>query len=368
MIVNRYLQRNIHLGTLGALVVLVSLGLFFMFVRELDDIGQGSYGARQALLYILLSAPGKVVEFMPLAALIGSMLSLGALAANSEIIALQASGITLRRIAVAVLQAAAVLALISFLLADWVVPASESGARRMKALAEERATALSPGESLWIKDDRHVVHVKQMLPNGYARGVEIYLLDARGRLQSVTRAEHALPRANGWELRKVSLSKFGADGVSTERFERTDYRGRLSQELLQVMLYEPRWMSSGALSVYVEFLDNNGLDARVERLILWQKRLQPLTIIIMCLLALPFVIGAQRQAGAGHRLLLGILLGLAFVVAERVLVQVGNQFALDVALVALLPNLVFLALAAYLFVRRQSHGIGFTLASISRQR
>ena len=368
MIVNRYLQRNIHLGTLGALVVLVSLSLLFLFVRELDDIGQGSYGAGQAALYLVLSVPGKVVEFMPLAVLIGSMLSLGALAGNSEIIAMQASGITLRRIAAAVLQAAAVLALISFLLGDWVVPASESGARAVKARADDRAASLRPGESLWIKDDRRVVHVAQLLPNGYARGVEIYLLDERGRLLSVTRAEHALPRADGWELREVSRSRFDAERVTTEQFERADYRGRMTQELLEVLLYEPRWMSTGALSAYLEFLENNGLDAHVERLILWQKRLQPLTIVIMCLLALPFVLGAQRQAGVGHRLLLGILLGLAFVVVERVLVQVGNQLALDGLIVALLPNLVFLTLTAYLFLRRQSHGIGLAFGFGSRQR
>lgn len=362
MIVNRYLQRNIHLGTLAALVVLVSLSLFFLFVRELDDIGQGSYGAWQAALFIILNAPGKVVEFMPLAVLIGSMLSLGALAGNSELIAMQASGITLRRILAAVLQAAALLALISFLLGDFVVPASESEARRIKALAEEPAAALQPGESLWIKDGRRVVHVAQMLPNGHARGVEIYRLDERGRLQSITRAEHAVPRDAGWELREVSRSTFDVDRVRTERLARADYRGRLSQELLQVLLYEPRWMSTSALAAYVDFLETNGLDARVERLVLWQKRLQPLSVVIMCLLALPFVLGAQRRAGAGHRLLLGILLGLAFVVAERVLVQIGNQLALDELAVALLPNLAFLALAVGLFWRQQSHGVGFALA------
>lgn len=368
MIVSRYLQRNIHLGTLGALAVLVSLSLFFLFVRELDDIGQGDYGIWQAVLYLIYSAPGEIVELMPLAVLLGSMLSLGALAGNSEIIAMQASGITLKRIVVAVLQAAALLALIAFLLDNWIVPESESSARRVKALAEASTTTLNPGESLWIKDDRRVVHVAQMLPNGYARGVEIYLLDERGQLRSVTRAEHALPRGKGWELRNVSRSRFDADRVTTEQLERAEYRGRLSRDLLQVLLYEPRWMSIGALASYVGFLEANGLDAQVERQVLWQKRLQPLTIVTLCLLALPFVFGAQRRSGAGHRLLLGILLGLAFVVAERVLVQLGNQLALNGLIVALTPNLIFLALAAFLFLRRQSHGVGFALGFGSRQR
>jgi lipopolysaccharide export LptBFGC system permease protein LptF len=34
MIINRYIQRSIFLGTLGALLVLVSLSLFFLLVRD----------------------------------------------------------------------------------------------------------------------------------------------------------------------------------------------------------------------------------------------------------------------------------------------------------------------------------------------
>ena len=97
MIINRYIQRSIYLGTLGALLVLVSLSMFFLLVRELDDMGQGEYGPLQVIQYMLLSIPGNSVEFMPLAVLLGTILSLGTLASNSEVIAMQASGMSLKR-------------------------------------------------------------------------------------------------------------------------------------------------------------------------------------------------------------------------------------------------------------------------------
>ena len=92
MIISRYLQKNIIAGSLMALLVLVALSLFFSFVRELDDLGQGDYGVIQVLQYMLLLIPGEIVEYLPLAVLLGCMLSLGSLASNSEIIAMQASG------------------------------------------------------------------------------------------------------------------------------------------------------------------------------------------------------------------------------------------------------------------------------------
>lgn len=355
MIINRYIQRNIHLGTFAALVVLVSLSLFFLLVRELDDLGQGSYGLLQLLAYIALSAPGNIVEFMPLAVLLGSMLSLGALAGNSEIIAMQASGMSLPRLLGSVLQAAAVLALVSFLLADWVVPGSETAARELKNQAQEKTTALRSGEGLWIKDESRVLHIESLLPNGSARNVEIYQLDAKGKLISTMRAAQALPVGDGWELRNVERSLITADAVESQRFDRLDYQGKLSHDLLQVLLIEPRQMSTRDLFAYLDFLDQNNLDARVERLIFWQKMLAPLTIVMMCMLAVPFVLGAQRQSNTGYRLLIGIILGLAFVVIDRLLNQLGSQFEVNALLIALLPNLFFFALAIYLLLRKQTH-------------
>ncbi len=90
------------------------------------------------------------------------------------------------------------------------------------------------------------------------------------------------------------------------------YEGKLSLRLLEVLMIEPRQMSSNDLRAYLNFLDENKLEGRVERMIFWQKQFAPLTIIVMCLLALPFVLGSQRQGDTGQRLLIGILLGLSF--------------------------------------------------------
>ena len=358
MIVGRYIQRSIFLGTLGALLVLVSLSLFFLFVRELDDLGQGNYGLLQIVQFLALSTPGNIVEFLPLAVLLGSILSLGALAGNSEIIAMQASGVSFGRLLRSVVQAGLLLALCSFLLADWVVPDSETSAKRFRNQARDGSIALQSRRGLWIKDGSSVVQIKDLLPNGYARDVEIYQLDADGKLVSTLHAARAVPLEQGWELQQVQRSEFTDTRSRSERIERLHYSGSLSQELLQVLMIEPRQMSSVDLFAYLKFLDDNRLDSSVERLVFWKKMLAPATVVIMCLLAFPFVLGSQRHANTGQRLLYGILLGLAFVVVERLLTQLGSQFAINAPTIAILPNLLFLLLALWLLHQKQSHGVG----------
>jgi len=355
MIVNRYIQRNILLGTVAALLLLVSLALFFTFVRELNDLNQGAYGILQVGKYLALVIPAKVVEFMPLAILLGSMLSLGAMANNSELIAMQASGVTLWRMLAAVLQAALIAAAISFLLADWVVPDSEASARQVRALKSEQSSALDTREGLWIKDEAKVVYMRELLPNGFARDIEIYQFDQQGTLLAFIRAAHAEPLGGGWELFEVSRTLLHEGEASSDRLERLVYPGNLSHDLLQVLMIEPRQMSSIDLFAYLQFLDENRLDASVERLIFWKKVFSPLTVVIMCLMSFPFVMGSQRHSNTGQRLLIGILLGLSFFVVDQMMTQLGIQLHDYAFVLALTPNLLFIALAIYLQFGRGDH-------------
>jgi lipopolysaccharide export system permease protein len=358
MIINRYLMRTIHLGTFTVLLALVGLGLFFVFIGELKDLGEGAYGLPQVAKFAALSVPRKVVEFMPIAVLLGSILSLGSLASNSEIIAMQASGVSLAKLIVSLLQAAVIMALLSFLLAEWVVPASETSARAVKNLVRGKSTALFVKEGLWIKDESRVLHIDKLLPDGIARDVEIFRFDPQGKVISITKVGRAIPVEQGWELQQVEKSIIGDNRVDTSSYDRLIYNGSLSPALLEVLMIEPQQMSSGDLYAYIDFLQENKLNAGAEQLIFWQKLLSPLAVIVMCLLAFPFVLGVQRQGNTGQRLLIGILFGLAFVVVDRLVTQLAVQFGVNAILVALLPILIFLAVAVYLLARRQSHGLG----------
>jgi lipopolysaccharide export system permease protein len=205
-----------------------------------------------------------------------------------------------------------------------------------------------------------------LLPNGYAREIEIYQLDADGNPQSMIRAEAAQPLGGGWELHQVRQTTITDGKASSHFFDRLAYPGNLSHQLLQALLVKPRQMSSRDLSTYLRFLDESRLDSGSERLIFWQKIFAPLTIVIMCLMAFPFVMGSQRQSNTGQRLLIGILIGLSFVVIDRVLTQLGVQFGFNPLLVALSPNLVFFAVAIFLLIGKRSLGVGLFAARRKR--
>ena len=98
-----YIARSI----LGAVLLtwLVLLGMDFMvggLVKEMQQVGQGKYTAADAFVTVLYTLPSRAYLLFPTAAVIGSLMGLGQLAASSELTVMRAVGLSRRRISVAV--------------------------------------------------------------------------------------------------------------------------------------------------------------------------------------------------------------------------------------------------------------------------
>jgi len=352
MIAARYLAMNIFKGTALVLLILVSLSLFFTLVQEIDNLGKGQFGVVQFTQYMLLRAPVMMVDFMPLAALLGSILSLGNLASSSELIALQASGMSLRKFIVIVAQSAFVLALLAFTIDNFVVPYSETTAREIKASGIASRASMQSKRGVWIKDGSNIIFIKQLFPNGNARNIEIYHLDENKNLQTTTFASKAITNERGWLLQQVKKTFITETKVSVKNLEQELYSGNLSDQLLQSLVVNPRQMSTLDLYGYVQFLDENKLNHSAESLSMWRKIYFPLTIVVMSILSIPFVTGSQRNSNTGQRIITGIILGLVYVILDKLLIQLGEQLNLTAFLNALMPTLIFMLLTAYLIRRK----------------
>ena len=353
MILDRYIMLQIVRGSFITLLALVCFNLFITFVDELGDVGEGAYDLVAASQYTAVRIPALIVEFMPLAVLLGSMLSLGALAANSEIIAIVASGVSHARVLLALVITAFFIALVSFLVADQLVPISETQARGLRSLTETQSNLMIKKDSLWIKDESRIVFIKRLLPSGHARQVQVLELNEEGSVTSTIRAASAVSGADGWLLTDVQGTRIIENEVSTFAREKMLYPGKLSTDLLEVLMIEPRHMALSDLNKYLQFLGQNQLDAQVEQLVFWKKLFQPMSVVMMAMLAFPFLMGAQRQSNTGQRLLVGILLGLGFIVVENLSTQLGVHLQLMPFLVAAFPPVLFL-LFTWLLYHRQS--------------
>ena len=111
-------------------------------------------------------------------------------------------------------------------------------------------------------------------------------------------------------------------------------------------------MSALDLYSYINFLQENKLNHSAESLSFWRKIYYPITIMVMAIMAIPFVTGSQRNSNTGQRLIIGIILGLSYTILDNLLIQLGEQLQLPAMLNAFLPTLMFIVLTLYLIRRK----------------
>ena len=83
----------------------------------------------------------------------------------------------------------------------------------------------------------------------------------------------------------------------------------------------------------------------------WSRLASVLSVIVMTVLALPFVFGSLRSANAGAMLVVGLIVGLTYYVAGQVLTSGGEVYGLDPLVIAWAPTAVLILIAAVSFAR-----------------
>ena len=105
----------------------------------------------------------------------------------------------------------------------------------------------------------------------------------------------------------------------------------LDAEMLGITLVKPVSLSARGLLSYIAYLKRNDLDAQRYETEFWSRVARTTTVVLMPVLALAFVFGSLRSAGAGGRLMIGVLIGLAYFLASEMTANSGQVFNLTPA-------------------------------------
>ncbi|MDE2149935.1 MAG: LPS export ABC transporter permease LptG [Gammaproteobacteria bacterium] len=346
MRVDRYIIRSVlELTVLVALVLLVVYTLA-AFIADLGNTGRGGLSIAGLAEHTALLTPSTLYLLMPVIALVGTLLGLGALARCGELTAMRTAGVSMARVGLAVLGAGALLGAVSFALGDWIGPAGEHAAAALRAESSD-----TPGQALWLRDADSVVRIGRLDAEDHIADVTVFRLRADGTLADGLYAVDGRYRQGVWRLRQVRETRFDGDVVDAGSMPVLDWRSGVTPQVLRLFILEENSLSTVGLLRLIAYLDDNHLDAQKYRLLLWRKLFEPLTVMVMALLAVPFVSGSLRGASAGQRLLLGLLVGLVFYVVNKVSVSFGAIYDYSPVLAAGAPT-ALLALAAVWQLRR----------------
>ena len=348
----RYISREILAATLLVLVALLALFFFFDLIRELDDLGKGNYRMNALMGFVALTLPSHAYVMLPAAGLIGTLFALARMSEQSEITVMRASGFSLAQLALHVAGAGLALAVVTFALGELVVPFTEEAAKTVRLKATRSIVAREFRSGFWVKDDKSFVNIQDVTPDTELLNIRIYEFDPSYRLTAISRAEKGtFAGPNKWRLSNVELTRFEGERAVLQHLPVANWTSVLTPDILSVLKVVPERMSALNLRAYIEHLRDNRQKATRYEIAFYNKLLYPLAGVAMMVLAIPFALGSTRAGGVGLKIVMGIILGLAFYFGGRLFSHLGVLNDWPAAASAGLP-LAIVCLVATLALRK----------------
>jgi lipopolysaccharide export system permease protein len=338
-ILDRYLYRTVLVYTAMAMGVLLTLGALFLFISQQNDIGVGSYSAADAFIFTLLNLPQSAFELLPIGAMIGALMGLGNLASGSELVVTRASGVSVWRIAWPVGLAGLTLSLFMYGIGEYAAPPMAQFAKREKTTNKLADVSFAGSSSAWVKDGNLILRVQTGEVDRAFGGVSLFQLEGATKLRSIQRAERISVADPGrWSLHNVATTRFEGDHVESELVSGLMMQSSVNPEFLGLAATDPQLLTLRGLASYIDHLRRNSLETASYEIGFWSRIARLFAVIVVTLLALPFVFGPLRTTGAGTRTVIGVLLGVVFFLITRTIENGGQLFGLNPALVGWLPT------------------------------
>jgi LPS export ABC transporter permease LptG len=339
------------------MAVFVFLFEAFTFFELLDDIARHRVPFLIVVDYFRYLTPYLIYNLAPLGALVAVLVTLGIMSKTNEIVAIKASGTSLYRIAVPLLFAGLALAAAMVLLDDTYLPYANQRQDALRNLIKGRPPQTYTHPQRWIFGEGSKIYNYDLFDPTQKLFGGLSVLEIDPATFHVVRRIFA-SRARWSESQQVWVLEAGwvrdfNDGSIT-KYER--FSAAALPELNEPPSYFHReirqafQMSWRELRSYIEGLHRAGFDVSTLT-VQWQVKLAfPLIGPVSMLFAIPlaFMVGTR---GAVSGVALGLLIGIVYWLAARLLEAMGGVGQLPPFLAGWSPDIIFFFLGMYFFFK-----------------
>jgi|TARA_R100000005_G_scaffold96203_1_gene81408 lipopolysaccharide export system permease protein len=345
-----YIGRTLLASIFMVLLVIVGIDVVSVFIDESGSLSE-TYTFLEMSRYVVLTIPGRLYEFIPSAALIGSLVGLGQLATASELTVMRGAGVSIARLVVVVMKYALLVALAGFTLGEVVAPPAEQMAESRRALAQSAPGGLAGRYGIWNREGDSYLYFNAVESETSLRGVLLVQLDERRRMVSSLAAQRARFAGDHWVMEDVVKTDFSSWATTRARAETLRWDTGITPQLLTMEVVSPERLPLIDLQRYSRYLQQQGLDADDFELAMWRKLLQPASIAGLVLVAIAFIFGPLRDGTLGLRIFAGVLVGVAFQIGEDLLGPASLVFGFSPLYAALAPVLLCIGAGVVLLLR-----------------
>jgi len=330
-----------------------------LIVRTLFNLTDMLINEKVALPYIIkllvYRFPAFLVLTLPMSLLASSELAIGRLSTDSEITAMRAGGISLRRIIIPFLIAALAVSILSFIINDYIVPKANYHSQNIIREIVQKKGPSYIRQNVFFRDaENRYFYVNRFdEKNMIMQDIIVYEFTEEKSLKTITAKE------GKWVTDTLKLE----NGTIYNYHEGEESAYEISFATLDIILKEdlqeffknqraPQEMSSKELRQHIYILQQAGADTIGFEVNLHMKYSVPFSGLIFVLLGVP--LGLQVKRGSKST---GIIISIVLVFIYYIFVSTIRSFGrggiIVPILAAWLPNIIFAILGTILIFRAE---------------
>jgi len=358
-ILDRYLLKKFISVLLFSLFGMVTIFVAVNYVENAEKFLDRKVPGDILIEYYLNFVPNIITLTLPVDILLASLFSIGGLARFNEITAIKASGVSMYRMLLPVITAAACVSTLDFWVSENIVPGANSKKSDLWKVYVDRVSVARrfTGNDITLYDPSgmKVVINKFDKTKLLATSISIQKFFGFNLVYRIDANEAAWDSSrNLWVFRSGVTRSFDNGQESFKKFielEKSDLF--FTPEIILKREKNPDEMNYAELKDFVSKLRTSG--ARAER---WEvdyylKFSYPLTCFFMALFGAPLA-ASRKRSGAGLNVFLTLVICFAYWIAIQSGRYMGYNQTLDPLIAAWIGNFIFGTLSVFIFLRLKS--------------
>jgi len=349
---------DLYIGMTFLRVFLLAVGAAYLIfvlveVRDvLEGVLEGDHPISMLIRYYVYFTPGALRIVVPIACLVGASVACAMLSRTSEVTALKAAGLSVRRISAPILLVTAMIGFGHFLVQDRIAPESNRKAQQIKDDFQGRSPrtyGIAPGGRWTFGTKGRLYHYRLYDPEKRRfQGLSTF----RVRFDPPAILEHRFATSAAWSeaekkwiVERGWIRSFPRDGSAPTfaRYEEeqvpldppTNFERRERSVLAGNDLAE--WLSTAEIRREIDALSGSGYDTTRLRVAFHRQFAELVVPLVMVVLGLPFAFRVGRRGslyGIGVALILVLVYWASWAIANAL----GLQDLVPPAAAAWAPN------------------------------
>jgi lipopolysaccharide export system permease protein len=319
MILFFYVFRDFFKYVLGTILLCLFLFILFDFIHKTTRyLGAYSPETKNLLKLYIYQIPSLLVQALPIASLLGSVICMVLLSRTNEITAMRAAGMGELRIGAPIAAGGLLLCLVSFVVGELVLPSSARKMHYVQEVLIEKETEQQIAEGArWVRNGSLFYNFRDYDPlSGKMYGVRVLEVGPSFRPKRIVQGVSAYFReeTKEWVLEKVLIEYFWPNGTMSYSEERAEYSLVVPVEPKKLKKERrlPNEMSLGELNELIERGRESGVDTASLSVDMHVKLAFHFASLIVCLIGLKFSYKSERTMETAKGILMAIGIGLSY--------------------------------------------------------